>query len=104
MVVSMSSEPNLAGKSFSKSSLDRHCRMKQIDMAIKLDHELRLTRHRSPTMQNFEADLSMMVPRPYESILGGKTPKYDFPEVAKKKMAENWPRPGRDRIPAGRGS
>ena len=59
-------------------SLDRHRRMKRIDMAIKLDHELRLTRRRSPDMQNFEADLSMMVPRPYESILGGKTPKYDF--------------------------
>ena len=86
------------------SSLDRHCRMKRIAMAIKFDHELRLTRRRSPDMQNFEADLSMMVPRPYESILGGKTPKYDFSEVAKKKMVENWPRPGRDRIPAGRGS
>ena len=85
-------------------SLDRHCRMKQIDTAIKLDHELRLTRRRSPDMQNFEADLSMMVPRPYESILGGKTPKYDFSEVAKFFLVENWPRPGRDRIPAGRGS
>ena len=86
------------------SSFDHQFRMKRIDMAIKLDHELRLTRRRSPDMQNFEADLSMMVPRPYESILGGKTPKYDFSEVAKKKLVENWPRPGRDRIPAGRGS
>ena len=85
-------------------SLDRHCRMKRIAMAIKFDHELRLTRRRSPDMQNFEADLSMMVPRPYESILGGKTPKYDFSEVAKNFLVENWPRPGRDRIPAGRGS
>ena len=73
-------------------------------MATKFDHELRLTRRRSPDMQNFEADLSMMVPRPYESILGGKTSKYDFSEVAKKFLVENWPRPGRDRIPAGRGS
>ena len=78
-------------------SLDRHCRMKRIDMAIKLDHELRLTRRRSPDMQNFEADLSMMVPRPYESILGGKTPKYDFSEVAKKK----WSKIGRDRVETG---
>ena len=66
-------------------------------MAIKFDHELRLTRRRSPDMQNFEADLSMMVPRPYESILGGKTPKYDFSEVAKKKngrkLAETGSRP-----------
>ena len=75
-------------------SLDRHYRMKRIDMAIKLDHELRLTRRRSPDLQNFEADLSMMVPRPYESILGGKTPKYDFSEVAKKK----WSKIGRDRV------
>ena len=85
-------------------SLERHIRIKRIDMAIKLDHELRLTRRRSPDMQNFEADLSMMVPRPYESILEGKTPKYDFSEVAKSFLVENWPRPGRDRIPAGRGS
>ena len=73
-------------------------------LVIKLDHELRLTRRRSPDTQNFEADLSMVVTRPYESILGGKTPKYDFSEVAKKLLVENWPRPGRDRIPAGRGS
>ena len=85
-------------------SLDRHCRTKRIAMAIKFDHELRLTRRRSPDMQNFEADLSMMVPRPYDSILRGKTHKYDFSEVAKKKLVENWPRPGRDQIPAGRGS
>ena len=79
-----------------KYSLDRHCRMKRIAMAIKFDHELRLTRRRSPDMQNFEADLSMMVPRPYESILGGKTPKYDFSEVAKnfgRKLAETGSRP-----------
>ena len=50
-----------------KTSLDRHCRMKRIDMAIKLDHELRLTRRRSPDMQNFEADLFMMVSRPSEA-------------------------------------
>ena len=35
----------------------------------------------------------MMVPRPYESNLGGKTPKYDFSEVAKNFLVENWPRP-----------
>ena len=66
-------------------------------MAIKLDHELRLTRRRSPDMQNFEADLSMMVPRPYESILGGKMSKYDFSEVAiifvGRKLAETGSRP-----------
>ena len=39
----------------------------------------------------------MMVPRPYESILGGKTPKYDFSEVAKK----NWSKIGRDRVETG---
>ena len=50
-----------------QGSLDRHCRMKRIDMAIKLDHELRLTRRRSPDMQNFEADLFMMVSRPSEA-------------------------------------
>ena len=64
-------------------------------MAIKLDHELRLTRRRSPDMQNFEADLSM-VPRPYESILGGKTTKYHFPRSRKKfgrKLAETGSRP-----------
>ena len=77
--------------------------MKRIAVAIKFDHELRLTRRRSADRQDFEADLSMMVPRPYESILGCKTSKYGFVEVAKKKMVENWPRPGRDRIPAGRG-
>ena len=37
---------------------------KQIDMAMKLDHELRLTRHQSWDMQNFEVDLFMMVSRP----------------------------------------
>ena len=68
-------------------------------MAINFDHELRLTRRRSPGMQNFEADLSMMVPRPYEPILEGKTPKYNFSEVAKKLLVENWPRPGRDGFP-----
>ena len=78
-------------------SLDRHCRMERIAMAIKLDHELRLTRRRSPDMQNFEADLSMMVPRPYESILGGKTPKYDFSDVAK----IFWSKIGRDRVETG---
>ena len=57
-------------------SLDRHCRMKRIDMAIKLDHELRLTRRRSWDMQNFEADLFMMVSRPSEANFRGRIPKY----------------------------
>ena len=78
-------------------SLDRHCRMKRIAMAIKFDHELRLTRRRSPDMQNFEADLSMMVPRPYESILGGKTSNTIFPRSRKK----NWSKIGRDRVETG---
>ena len=39
----------------------------------------------------------MMVPRPYESILAGKRPKYDFVEVAKKK----WSKIGRDRVEPG---
>ena len=61
--------------------------MKQIAMAIKLDHELRFTRRRSPDMQNFEADLSMMVPRPYESILGGREKCFG------RKLAETGSRP-----------
>ena len=35
------------------SSLDRHIRLKQIDMAITLDHELHLTWCKSWNMQNF---------------------------------------------------
>ena len=66
---------------FSSLSLDHHIRMKRIDMAIKLDHELRLTRRRSWDMQNFEADLFMMVSRPSEANLGGRKPKYDFSKV-----------------------
>ena len=73
-------------------------------MNIKSDPEVVQRWHTHHWIGNFEADLSMMVPRPYESILGGKTPKYDFSEVAKKLLVENWPRPGRDQIPAGRGS
>ena len=61
-----------------RSSLDRHIRMKRIDMAMKLDHELHLTRRRSWDMQNFEADLSMMVSRPSEANLEGKRTKYNF--------------------------
>ena len=36
---------------------DRHCTIKRIDMDMKLDHEVRLTRRQSWDMQNFEADL-----------------------------------------------
>ena len=59
-------------------SLDRHCRMKRIDMAIELDPELRLTRRRSPDMQNFEPDLSMTAPRPYAANLGPKKAQNNF--------------------------
>ena len=85
-------------------SLDRHCRMKRIDMAIKLDHELRLTRCRSWDMQNFEVDHCMMVSSPSETHLGGRKPEYYFSEVAKKVFVEDLFRPGRDGIPADRGS
>ena len=79
-------------------SLDRHCRMKRIDMSIKLDHELRLIRRRSPEMQNLEADLSMIVPRPYESILGDKKrPNTIFPRSRK----FFWSKIGRDRVETG---
>ena len=37
------------------------------------------------SMQNFEADLFMMVSRPSETNLGGRRSKYDFSKVAKKK-------------------
>ena len=71
-------------------------------MAIKLDHELRLTRRRSPDMQNFEADLSMMVPRPYQANLGPKNAIFDFSKFAKIFLVENLFRPGRDWITASR--
>ena len=53
---------------------------------------------------NFEADLSMMVSRPYEANEGRKKPQYIFSKFAKIFLIENLFRPGRDRIPAGRGS
>ena len=70
-------------------SLERHFRMKRIDMAMELDHELHLTRRQSWDMQNLEADLFMMVSRPSKANLGGRRPKYDFSEVAKFFGVEN---------------
>ena len=58
-------------------------------MAIKLDHELDLTRRQSWDMQNFETDIFMMVSRPSDANSGGTKPKYDFSKVAKKSLAEN---------------
>ena len=63
--------------------LDCHIRIKQIDMAIEVEHELRLTRCRNCHVQNFEADLFMMVSRPSEANLSGKKPKYYCLEVVK---------------------
>ena len=50
-------------------NLDRHIRMKRIDMVTKLDHELCLTRRSSWDMQNFQADPFPMVSRPSEANL-----------------------------------
>ena len=46
----------------------------------------------------------MTVPRPYEANLGPKNAIFDFSKFAKIFLVENLFRPGRDRIPAGRGS
>ena len=46
----------------------------------------------------------MMVPRPYEANLGPKKAQNNFLKVAENFRVENWPRPGRIRIPAGQGS
>ena len=54
--------------------------------------------------QNFEPDLSMTVPRPYEANLGSKNTIFDFSEFAKIVLVEILFRSGRDQIPAGRGS
>ena len=79
-----------------------HIRMKPTDMAIKLDHELSLTR--SWDMQEFEAELFMMFSRPFEANLGGKESKYELSKFTIFLGVENWSRPGRDWISAGRGS
>ena len=47
-------------------------------MAIKFDHELRLTRRRSQDMQTFDADLFVMVLSPSEANYEGREPKYDL--------------------------
>ena len=47
--------------------LDRHIGMKRINLAMKLDHELRLTRGRRWDMQNFKEDVFMMASRPSEA-------------------------------------
>ena len=73
-------------------------------MNIKSDPEVvqrRIVRH---WIGDFEADLSMMVSRPYEANLECKKPKYNFSKFAKIFLVENLFRPDRDRIPTGRGS
>ena len=56
-----------------------------------------------PRVGNFEADLSMMVSRPYEANLGHKKAKYNFSKFAKIFLVEKLFRPGRDRILQGEG-
>ena len=46
----------------------------------------------------------MIISRPYEATLGRKKPKYKFSKIVKTFLVENLLRPGRDWIPAGRGS
>ena len=57
----------------------------------------------TPLDREFEAHLSMTVSRPYAANLGYKNPKYNFPKISET-MVETLFRPGRDWIPAGRGS
>ena len=74
------------------------------NLIIKSDHEVGLRRYWYQYKQNFEPDLSMTVSRPYEANLGPKNAIFDFSKFAKIFSVENLFRPGRDRIPAGRGS
>ena len=53
-------------------------------MAMKLDHELRLTRRRSWDTQDFEVNPFMMFWRPCEANLGIRKPVYDFVQGRKK--------------------
>ena len=56
------------------------------------------------TGQNFEPDLSMTVPRPYEANLGRKKFQNNFLEVAEKIGSKIGRGPVRPGFPAGRGS
>ena len=73
-------------------------------MNIKSDPEVVQRWQTQNRIGNFEADLSMMVSRPYEANLVREKPKYKCLQFANIFLVENLFRPGRDRIPAGRGS
>ena len=73
-------------------------------MNIKSDPEVVQRWQTQNRIGNFEADLSMMVSRPYEVNFGRKKPKYNFSKFAKIILVEILFRPGRDQIPAGQGS
>ena len=72
-------------------------------MNIKSDPEVAQRWHTHHWIGNFDADLSMLVSRPYEANLGRKKPP-GKKKVVNIFLAENLSRPGRDRIPAGQGS
>ena len=62
-------------------------------MNIKWDPEVAQRWQTQNRIGNFEADLSMMVSRPYEANLGRKKPKYNFSKFAKyfwSKMFFGW--------------
>ena len=73
-------------------------------MNIKSDPEVVQRWRTHHWIGNFDADLSMMVSRPYEANLGRKQPPEKKSKFAKVLFVEHLFRPGRDRIPAGRGS
>ena len=73
-------------------------------MNIKSDPEVVQRWQTQNRIGNFEADLSMMVSRPYEANLVGKKNKIHVFKIRDLFLVENLFRPGRDRIPAGRGS
>ena len=70
-------------------------------MNIKSDPEVVQRWHTHHWIGNFEADLSMMVSRPYEANLGREKPKYIFSKFAKMFPVENWSKIGRDRVETG---
>ena len=73
-------------------------------MNIKSDPEVVQRWYTHHWIGNFDADLSMMVSRPYEANLGRKKPPHKKSKFAKIFFVENLLRPGRDRIPARQGS
>ena len=66
-------------------------------MNIKSDPEVVQRWHTHHWIGNFEADLSMMVSRPYEANLGGENPKLNFSNSRKYFGSKI----GRDRVETG---